>query len=354
MLSISKTRGINRIVFLIVCFSLLVFLHGCGKDSKNSHSGGSNKDLRFQNGVITNPVSGYVDSIFLNADGTRIYFLHSVLQPQDFLNGTTLYPRAPFLPGHTGQGGGVEWNSDLYYVNWDGSAWSAPINMGPTINSLGNECCIWLDPTETQMIFYRDNLGLPIEPTGNYLVTRATPNDPWGTPLALSGDYGTTNQDPATVYRHDVHKTASGDLYLWEHTITANRAELVFGNWNGATYDAPVYLTAANTVNDETQVYVSPDERTMLFNRRDATGQTNLIRMSRNLPTDAWGGVSIVPITGFKDGANNQIWGEPTLPSTQDYLLYIRFDTSITPWKADMMYAPGTPYDGYTTPTPLN
>ncbi|MDH4247347.1 MAG: hypothetical protein OEW39_05980, partial [Deltaproteobacteria bacterium] len=68
----------------------------------------------------------------------------------------------------------------------------------------------------------------------------------------------------------------------------------------------------------------------------------------------AWGPATMVPITGFKDGANNQIWGEPTLPSTQEFMLYIRFDTGVTPWKADMMYAPGTPDSGYDTPTVLN
>ena len=310
----------------------------------------------FAAGSISSPSMGYIDSIFINASGDRIYFLHSVLSANDFLGGTVIYPQAPFLPGHQGQGTGVFWNSDLYVIAWTGSAWGTPENLGSQINTLGNECCVWLNPEETEIIFFRDNLTLPIGPSGNFVATRPSRSHPWGTPVALPGDYGTTNQNPsAGVYRHDIHKTASGDLYLWENGSGGNGDELIYGRFNGSGYDLPVLLTAANSVRDETQVWVSPDERTMLLNRRDAiSGETELVRLTRPDTTSAWGGLFSLPVAGFADAAGRLVWGEPTLPASQSHLLFIRFETSALPWQAQIMYAPGNPATGFGAAVKLN
>lgn len=317
------------------------------------------QDNRFRKNALASPTGGYVDSVFINALGDRIYFLHSVYSVNDFMNGTSNDPPVAFLPGHTNFPG-LEWNTDLYYVEWNGTSWSVPKNLGSSINgsavnSPGNECCVWLNETETEIIFYRDTFDLAaLGPRGNFRASRATRDDPWGTPVLLPGDYGSGNQ-PASISRHDIHKTASGDLYLWEKNDSqANKGRLLFGNWNGVAWDAPAAIAGSDSQNDESQVWVSRDELTMLFNRRDATGNTSLMRMTRVSMTSAWGALDTVSVLNVADSNGQAIWGEPTLATTEDYMLFIRFDTGQSPWKAQIMYSGGTPAQGFGTPIPLN
>lgn len=317
------------------------------------------QDNRFQKNALASPTGGYVDSVFINALGDRIYFLHSVYSVNDFMNGTSNDPPVAFLPGHT-EFPGLEWNTDLYYVEWNGSSWSAPKNLGSSfngsaVNSPGNECCVWLNETETEIIFYRDTFDLAaLGPRGNFRVSRATRDDLWGTPVLLPGDYGSGNQS-ASIYRHDIHKTASGDLYLWENDKSlANKGRLLFGKWNGVAWDVPAAIAGSDSQNDESQVWVSRDELTMLFNRRDSTGNTSLMRMTRASMTSAWGALETVSVLNVADSNGQAIWGEPTLATTEDYMLFIRFDTGQSPWKAQIMYSGGNPAQGFGTPIPLN
>jgi len=275
------------------------------------------------------------------------------------INGTSIYPTVDPLPGQT-LGAGLDWNTDLYYIEWNGSSWSAPINLGSAfdgtaVNSLGNECCEWLNGTETEIIFYRDSFdNAALGPRGNFRSTRATRNDPWSTPILLPGDYGSENQS-STVYRHDIHKTASGDLYLWEHDNSLpNKGRLLFGKWNGSGWDAQVIIAGTDSIDDETQPWVSHDELTLLFNRRGSSGDTALMRMSRASTSDPWGNLVSVSLQNFADSTGNLIWGEPTLPSTENYMLFIRFNTDQLPWKAQMMYSDGNLVQGYKTPIPIN
>ena len=183
----------------------------------------SDNNQRFSQNAISSPTGGYIDSIFINSAGDRIYFLHSKYSVNDMMNGTTIYPTVDPLPGQT-LGAGLDWNTDLYYIEWTGSSWSTPINLGSAldgtaVNSLGNECCEWLNETETEIIFYRDNFGIPALGTrGNFRATRATRNDPWSTTVLLPGDYGSGNQNPPTLYRHDIQKQHP-EIFIFGNTI---------------------------------------------------------------------------------------------------------------------------------------
>lgn len=350
----AKTRLATGVIgFLILAAT------GCSKSESALPAPQPYQDGRFTGGAITSPAGGYMDSVFINAEGNRIYFLHSIKSVNDFMNGTSIYPPAPFLPGHT-VGAGLDWNTDLYAVEWNGASWSTPRNLGSaidgsSINSLGNECCVWLNDAETEIIFYRDTFNIAaLGPRGNYRATRASRNDPWGAPSLLPGDYGSGNQSSA-VYRHDIHKTASGDLYLWERDDSLpNKGRLLYGAWNGAGWNAPVSITGSDSPDDESQVWVSRDELTMLFNRRGASGNTSLIRMTRAGFADAWGNAAATPLMNFADGSGMTVWGEPTLPATENHMLFIRFDTSMSPWRAQIMFSEGTPAQGFSTPIPLN
>ncbi len=319
-------------------------------------------DGRFAAASIAMPVDGYTDSIFINSLGDRIYFTHSYLTATDFVGLTFGMATGTQLSGHT-IGAGLDYNSDLYYIQWiaSSSSWSTPINAGSAfdgsqVNSLGNECCMWLDDSETEIIFYRDTFNIPaLGPRGNFMAIRVNRDAPWGAPTLLPGDYGSSNQSTST-YRHDIHKTASGDLYLWESNTTAGTATLLYGKKSGSSWDVPVLLSGMESMGAQhnTQPWVSRDELTLLFNTRGPSGDTSLRKMTRPDICSSWENLTTIPITGFSDPSGLAVWGEPTFNRSENYMLFIRFDTTSSGWPVQMMFSPGTPGTSFATPTLLN
>ena len=124
-------------------------------------------------------IGGYIDSTFINKSGDRLYFIHSIFSPSVLSGQSTPrrceYLQAEQLSGHVTTDG-LEWATDIYYVEWDGESWSDPVNVGEPVNTLGMECCMWLNDDETEIIYNTvsdldgdgedEDLGLP--PTGNY------------------------------------------------------------------------------------------------------------------------------------------------------------------------------------------
>lgn len=321
-------------------------------------------DGRFAAGAMAKPRDGYTDSPFLNHAGDRLYFTHSYLTAADLKAGTITHPVGEIYSGQTSIVG-AEWNTDLYYVEWKAGRWSEPINMGGsvtganTINSIGNECCVWLSDDETEIIFYSDKAGLSEpgqRPTGNYRATRANRDATWSTPVLLPGTYGATNQT-ATLYRHDIQKTPSGDLYLWERDETAGTSTLLYGQADGSGgWLAPVTI-ASMTLTKYSQPWISPDELTMVVNSRGASGDTDLVMTKRASRGSAWGAPVTVPLVGFEDTATPtplRVWGEPTFGPGGNYMLYVQFDTSVSGWKVNIRYAKGSAGGTFSNPVQLN
>jgi hypothetical protein len=141
---------------------------------------------------------------------------------------------------------------------------------------------------------------------------------------------------------------------LWEKTETGNRSRLLYGSFNGSSWDPPVVLTVTDSAKDETQVWVSKDEKTLIFNRRGVDAMTDLIRFTRDNTGDPWTSEFSIPLTGFEDGNSLRVWGEPTLSDSQDFIIFIRFDTSKNPWEANIMYSAGDVSSGFGAPVILN
>lgn len=300
---------------------------------------------------------GYIDSIFSTPDGNRIYFTFSIFRPLVLLGVTppASCPAAAPLPGHVSIPG-LEWNTDLYYVEWDGAAWSVPVNVG--VNTLGMECCVWVNDDETEIIFYRDtdldgdgtdgDLGLPA--TGNYVATRSVKTAAWETPVPLPGVYGIDDQGGG-ISRTDIHKAPSKNLYLWETDAQGNK-RLMFGRWNGTGYDAPALIPGST--HEDTQVWVSHDETTLVYNHRTADA-TDLFKMTRADAASAWDTPVQIPTANFADPMGKRIWGEPTFDVTLTHLLFVRFNTmDATCWEAEIMHAAGDLTRGYAAPVRLN
>jgi hypothetical protein len=330
----------------------------CGKTLTTATAAEIPSDGRFSAGAIGSPKDGYTDSIFLNNAGDRIYFTHSFLTTTDFLGVTSNQSHGTTLTGQT-VGAGIDYNTDLYYIEWNGTAWSVPINLGGSIdgtkiNSLGNECCVWLDDSETEIIFYRDTFDLSaLGPRGNYRATRTDRSAQWGAPVLLPGSYGSVDQS-ATRYRHDLQKTASGDLYLWEKD--GDTSTLLYGSSDGLGGNrAPTLIPGMEALGPQhnTQPWISRDELTLLFNTR-TTGDTTLNRMTRPDRCSPFANLTPAPTAGFGDPSGVAVWGEPTLSRSENYMLFIRFDTSQVGWPAQMMFSKGIPATGFQTPVKLN
>ncbi|MDP6935594.1 MAG: hypothetical protein QGG40_21930, partial [Myxococcota bacterium] len=197
---------------------------------------------------------------------------------------------------------------------------------------------------------------LGLLPTGNYRATRADRDSEWGTPEPMPGAYGTEDQAP-DQYRHDIQKVPSGNLYLWEKTADADNL-LVFGERTGGTDEEPSYASPVQidgTTNYETQVWVNDAETRLVFNHRQASGETELYTRVRDSDTDDWGDSTTVDTTDFADGTGSSIWGEPSFDETESFMLFTRFDTSDEAcWTPDVMVSDGDVESGFGTPRVLN
>jgi len=355
----------TRLLPLVVC------LAACG--STEDDTGKQPQDVldeRFSEGGMPEVLKngGYIDSPFINYAGDRIYFIHSIFSPSVLDPHQAVSPeqcshvQAEQLPGHT-TFEGLEWNTDIYTVQWDGDQWSEPINLGAPVNSLAMECCMWLNADETELIFATtsdlDNDGVDEDmgtrPTGNYIATRPHRDAPWGTPTPLPGKYGTEAQGNSN-YRHDIHKAPSGNLYLWEHYENGDNL-LVFGERTGGsdanpTYAEPVLIEGSE--HSDTQLWINDAETQLVYNHREGT-ETELFVRTRETASDTWSAPSVLQTTGFADSAGMKIWGEPSFDHSGSFTLFARFDTSDSScWTPDLMVAPGDRIDGFSTPVVLN
>jgi len=314
---------------------------------------------RFGPGVLLTQLGGggYIDSPFLSRDGNRLYFLYSTWNTSDFLSGRVPQqcPHGPaFADNHIKAG--LEYATDLYFVEWDGGRWSEPQNLGSNVNTVGLECCAWVNDDETEMIFGSTS----DDRNGNYISTRADKNAPWGAAQVMPGRYGPDGRgmvpgpNGTQIYYEvtDLHRTPSRDLYGWE-TDKTGLERLVYGRWNGSSNDEPVLIAGSET--HDTQVWVSEDELVMLYNHRTNGTDTTLRTMTRTSRTAPWSAPATLPTQGFADPNGLEIWGEPTITADGKSMLFVRFNTSdANCWRSEIMRAQGTPTTGYANPQVLN
>lgn len=350
--------------FRLAAFFLLV-LPACEPTTVNEIAASGRFDAHALPEVMHD--GGYIDSTFINKAGDRLYFLHAIVSPSVLDGRSSIedcrHTEAVPLPGHTTLEG-LEWNTDLYYVEWEGGAWSEPHNLGASINSLGMECCMWLNEDETEILFNTvsdlDGDGvdgdLGMRPSGNYRATRDHRDAAWGVPVALPGPYGTEGQS-REHYRHDLHKAPSGNLYLWEKTPEGDHL-LVFGERTGGTAEEPTYadpVQVEGTVNYETQIWANDEETRLVFNRRQASGETELYTRERVSTDEPWGDPLRVSTSGFADPMGSHIWGEPSFDQTESFMILTRFDTrDASCWTPDVLVSEGDVTGGFGPPRALN
>jgi hypothetical protein len=294
--------------------------------------------------------AGYIDSPFVVSDGSTLYFIHSVVSTYDIIvQNPDAQPSTPHLAGHQGAEGPYWWNTDLYLSrrNPDGT-WGMPENLGPTVNTVHMESGPWVNAEQTMLIFTRESVDDP-SASGSFVAVRESADDPWGEPVRLPGELG----DYGSNGFSDFHLAPGGDLYFWggifEGTGDLYRARSTGpGEWAAAELLPGAFRTA----DDETQPWLSDDETVFLFNRRGDDGDTSLWRSTRSGASDEWGEPEEVVLTGFADAGGLAVWGEPCVVD-DGTLFFMRFDTSVEDWIAQIMMAPLNPDGSYGPPEPV-
>jgi hypothetical protein len=143
---------------------------------------------------------------------------------------------------------------------------------------------------------------------------------------------------------------------MWEKDVRSiGNSQLLYGKKSGADWLAPASIVGTNSLTEEeSQPWLSPDELTLLFNRRGSDGISSLWKAVRGSVSAAWGAPSLVPISGLADPNGYTIWGEPTLPSSADTLIGIRLNTAASGWRSEIFAAGGTPASGFSNVAILN
>jgi len=77
--------------------------------------------------------------------------------------------------------------------------WGTPVNLGPTVNSTAHDCLPDIS-ADGLVLFFSDYLSGPYRPGGfgisdNWVTTRPTTDDPWGTPVNLGPPVNTSAED---------------------------------------------------------------------------------------------------------------------------------------------------------------
>src|SRR5437773_2390021 len=82
------------------------------------------------------------------------------------------------------------------------TAWSAPQNLGATINTTAGESNPFIAPDNLNLFFASDGAG-GLGSTDIYVSTRASANAPWGTPVNLGTNVNSSSQDVAPTITAD-------------------------------------------------------------------------------------------------------------------------------------------------------
>ena len=193
------------------------------------------------------------------------------------------------------------------------TAWSTPVNLGPTVNSASGEAGPALSPDGLSLYFYSDRAG----GLGNndiWVSHRATTSDPWGAPVNVGAPINSTATDFVPSFSSDGHwmffasARAGGfggaDLYQSYRADVHND----FG-WQTPTNLGPNINTAAaeNGNGYWANVDGGPPELFFGSDRLGPAGNADLY-MSEQQPDGSWG-----PPTRISELSSTSTENRPTV-----------------------------------------
>ena len=145
--------------------------------------------------------------------------------------------------------------SDIYVSTWDGSGWSAPVNVGSPINeSSYNETAATLS-ADGNTIFFTSDRPIPPNPLGNENLWMATWNgSSWNSPTPITDlntqfreRHASLLPDGSVMYFSSLRPFGTGSFDLYQTTF------------DGSSWSEPEELTLLNTTAWEISPCVTSD-----------------------------------------------------------------------------------------------
>lgn len=203
--------------------------------------------------LMANPVKGKIEN--LGANVNSIYADYSPVLTAD-QNTLFFTSRRPESTGGLKDDEG-NYFEDIYSSTREKNGWSKAVNIGPPINTPGNEASVGISPDGQTILIYKDDNG-----DGN-IYTTTLDGDTWSTPVKLNENINTKYWEPSafisadgnTLYFTSDRPGGYGgrDLY------TSKRTPL--GDWGKAVNMGPTI----NTPYDEDAPFIHPDGVTLTF-----------------------------------------------------------------------------------------
>jgi outer membrane protein OmpA-like peptidoglycan-associated protein len=146
---------------------------------------------------------------------------------------------------------------DIYISHFEKGTWLPAENIGPPINTNGNEATVGISPDGQEILIYKDDNG-----DGNIYSTTLH-GDVWSTPVKLNANINSKYWEPSAFISADGHFIyfssnrpggyGGRDLYVSEKTEK--------GDWGKAVNMGPLI----NTEFDEDAPFIHPDGITLFF-----------------------------------------------------------------------------------------
>lgn len=170
--------------------------------------------------------------------------------------------------------------------------WDAPVNLGSVINTSGVEAGSDLS-VDGHLLFFHSNRPGSLGGNDIYVSRRVDPNDDfgWGPPEALGPDVNTTADENAPTYLQSA-EDGSANLYFTRGDATTQAQELYVAaiTRDGQTRGPAVLAVELNSIVNDAAPTVRADGREMLFHspRSGTLGFADLWVSTRQGVHEAW------------------------------------------------------------------
>ena len=208
-------------------------------------------------------------------------------QPNLSKDGLSLYFTSTRPVG--GQGGNDLW---VARRGCEDCPWEAPVNLGAVINTSGVEAGSDLS-ADGHLLFFHSNRPGSLGGNDIYVSRRADPNDDfgWGPPEALGPDVNTTADENAPTYLQSA-EDGSANLYFTRGDATTQAQELYVAaiTRDGETRGPAVLAVELNSIANDAAPTVRADGRELLFHspRSGTLGFADLWVSTRQSVHEPW------------------------------------------------------------------
>jgi len=188
-----------------------------------------------------------------------------------------------------GQGGNDLW---VARRGCEDCPWEAPVNLGSVINTSGVEAGSDLS-ADGHLLFFHSNRPGTLGGNDIYVSRRADPNDDfgWGPPEALGPDVNTTADENAPTYLQSA-EDGSANLYFTRGDATTQAQELYVAaiTRDGETRGPAVLAVELNSIANDAAPTVRADGRELLFHspRSGTLGFADLWVSTRQSVHEPW------------------------------------------------------------------